>query len=208
MAGAEGAQLVDRSETLPLVGLRARRTGAALRHGGTDRLTFADEVGKDRLAASQPDIGSGPTHILPFHSLKAKEACTEGTTEVTQPSRVISSTGVSPPDRVRATPATSSLPAGYALPDLGEPLQECEQDAGFDGGRRGVPASSGALICACSTETASGQHMGRYLTWLRRATQAALLNRSRARTRVRILYVRSEERRVGKECRSRWSPYH
>ena len=21
-------------------------------------------------------------------------------------------------------------------------------------------------------------------------------------------YVRSEERRVGKECRSRWSPYH
>ena len=24
----------------------------------------------------------------------------------------------------------------------------------------------------------------------------------------RALYVRSEERRVGKECRSRWSPYH
>src|SRR3712207_9381694 len=23
-----------------------------------------------------------------------------------------------------------------------------------------------------------------------------------------IIYVRSEERRVGKECRSRWSPYH
>ena len=23
-----------------------------------------------------------------------------------------------------------------------------------------------------------------------------------------MLYVRSEERRVGKECRSRWSPYH
>ena len=23
-----------------------------------------------------------------------------------------------------------------------------------------------------------------------------------------ILQVRSEERRVGKECRSRWSPYH
>ena len=23
-----------------------------------------------------------------------------------------------------------------------------------------------------------------------------------------ILYNRSEERRVGKECRSRWSPYH
>ena len=25
---------------------------------------------------------------------------------------------------------------------------------------------------------------------------------------VVVLIVRSEERRVGKECRSRWSPYH
>ena len=23
-----------------------------------------------------------------------------------------------------------------------------------------------------------------------------------------LFYIRSEERRVGKECRSRWSPYH
>ena len=27
-------------------------------------------------------------------------------------------------------------------------------------------------------------------------------------TRIRIREFRSEERRVGKECRSRWSPYH
>ena len=26
--------------------------------------------------------------------------------------------------------------------------------------------------------------------------------------RIRDAYDRSEERRVGKECRSRWSPYH
>ena len=26
--------------------------------------------------------------------------------------------------------------------------------------------------------------------------------------KVKALHVRSEERRVGKECRSRWSPYH
>ena len=26
--------------------------------------------------------------------------------------------------------------------------------------------------------------------------------------RVLTKYLRSEERRVGKECRSRWSPYH
>ena len=25
---------------------------------------------------------------------------------------------------------------------------------------------------------------------------------------LEMLFVRSEERRVGKECRSRWSPYH
>ena len=25
---------------------------------------------------------------------------------------------------------------------------------------------------------------------------------------INLVFVRSEERRVGKECRSRWSPYH
>ena len=29
-----------------------------------------------------------------------------------------------------------------------------------------------------------------------------------ARTLRRFVILRSEERRVGKECRSRWSPYH
>src|SRR3712207_8200663 len=28
------------------------------------------------------------------------------------------------------------------------------------------------------------------------------------RARQKVLTLRSEERRVGKECRSRWSPYH
>ena len=27
-------------------------------------------------------------------------------------------------------------------------------------------------------------------------------------TLSKLLFLRSEERRVGKECRSRWSPYH
>ena len=26
--------------------------------------------------------------------------------------------------------------------------------------------------------------------------------------KIKVDYYRSEERRVGKECRSRWSPYH
>src|SRR5256886_4157353 len=32
--------------------------------------------------------------------------------------------------------------------------------------------------------------------------------RNRLRNRRNLYHVRSEERRVGKECRSRWSPYH
>ena len=39
---------------------------------------------------------------------------------------------------------------------------------------------------------------------------AAYISVPRDLTRVKskILFGRSEERRVGKECRSRWSPYH
>src|SRR5256885_11613112 len=33
-------------------------------------------------------------------------------------------------------------------------------------------------------------------------------NGSRSKTKNYISIARSEERRVGKECRSRWSPYH
>src|SRR2546430_9604111 len=33
-------------------------------------------------------------------------------------------------------------------------------------------------------------------------------SRGRRHMKLADLFVRSEERRVGKECRSRWSPYH
>src|SRR2546422_10271999 len=36
----------------------------------------------------------------------------------------------------------------------------------------------------------------------------ALTKALRSDTRTRGMAIRSEERRVGKECRSRWSPYH
>ena len=41
-------------------------------------------------------------------------------------------------------------------------------------------------------------------TWLRRHIK---LNDPKG-IRTPVTAVRSEERRVGKECRSRWSPYH
>src|SRR5256884_9940319 len=47
---------------------------------------------------------------------------------------------------------------------------------------------------------AAGQGASRVAAWP--GGRAALLERQRAFAR------RSEERRVGKECRSRWSPYH
>src|SRR2546421_4481868 len=37
---------------------------------------------------------------------------------------------------------------------------------------------------------------------------AQALQSAPRRYSYRFLFVRSEERRVGKECRSRWSPYH
>ena len=33
-------------------------------------------------------------------------------------------------------------------------------------------------------------------------------NKNKRTTQGKLEFMRSEERRVGKECRSRWSPYH
>ena len=42
----------------------------------------------------------------------------------------------------------------------------------------------------------------------RRGRMRERIEADREGGRVREGYGRSEERRVGKECRSRWSPYH
>src|SRR5256885_10307078 len=43
---------------------------------------------------------------------------------------------------------------------------------------------------------------------LRTAARAGFDATAKIRNRIRTSAARSEERRVGKECRSRWSPYH
>ena len=48
---------------------------------------------------------------------------------------------------------------------------------------------------------------GRFLSFGERE-ELALLNAQRLAIREIARRMRSEERRVGKECRSRWSPYH
>src|SRR5258708_23812116 len=40
------------------------------------------------------------------------------------------------------------------------------------------------------------------------ALEAVALNPEMREFKTGVLQTRSEERRVGKECRSRWSPYH
>ena len=44
--------------------------------------------------------------------------------------------------------------------------------------------------------------------FMRRTTQQTLLVKNLATQQKTAKLYRSEERRVGKECRSRWSPYH
>ena len=41
-----------------------------------------------------------------------------------------------------------------------------------------------------------------------KATELTFVDWIRLHPVVTVLVLRSEERRVGKECRSRWSPYH
>ena len=59
-------------------------------------------------------------------------------------------------------------------------------------GRSSVLPGSGRLCCHCGSPAI-----------LRSAEGLCRTHRPGA-----MAYVRSEERRVGKECRSRWSPYH
>src|SRR2546422_6381136 len=81
--------------------------------------------------------------------------------------------------------------------------------AGFDAYQRWAPRirrSAPAIIVAIDEE--SLRRHGQWpwpRTWLARLVARLAEARPAA---IGIDLVRSEERRVGKECRSRWSPYH
>ena len=80
---------------------------------------------------------------------------------------------------------------------LGEWLASPEHQAQVTASARAMALEALSLLNEDAVRRAMGEFfMRRALAWNATATAASVLD------------VRSEERRVGKECRSRWSPYH
>ena len=95
--------------------------------------------------------------------------------------------------------------------DIKKDTKETKKDTKKGSSKKTHPLIKGMRITEKSSIAADG---GRYtfnvsskankseikkaINWLYKVTP----------TKVTITKIRSEERRVGKECRSRWSPYH
>src|SRR3712207_9057506 len=60
----------------------------------------------------------------------------------------------------------------------------------------------------CAERSKTGPNLEVTVLHVRIAPQRHLKDHGLEPRLVHLVYVRSEERRVGKECRSRWSPYH
>ena len=80
------------------------------------------------------------------------------------------------------------------------------------GGKKYLPVFAGRLLAA-HLRRRSTKCIGHLITALLRHLIATLLTIllpavSALPITAPVVLLRSEERRVGKECRSRWSPYH
>src|SRR2546427_10796576 len=112
--------------------------------------------------------------------------------------------------------------AGW-LPALPRPLRACDtahdRGAGLPGVSRALPVGGScadARGAGVRGAVLRGEGQGRALLLARESDPGrGGLPTVRAERRLRLVdwfnrvdATRSEERRVGKECRSRWSPYH
>ena len=104
-----------------------------------------------------------------------------------------------------------------ALPDAAGTASFAGRVRGADGSWRHVestlsrygPASEPARLLITSRDVSDQVALRRQLTQLTfHDGLTGLPNRAYVEERVKDLTRGSEERRVGKECRSRWSPYH
>ena len=90
-------------------------------------------------------------------------------------------------------------------------LQEISENLGHDANSKDAPVSY-ALIALI------GNNSGALVRWLEEEKEETALNLAfdaiiakmtdQSGEFIKKALTRSEERRVGKECRSRWSPYH
>ena len=107
--------------------------------------------------------------------------------------------------------------------------QSYRPDVSFDGGdldcgsglllliRKHIdPLARGQVLEVCSTEVSVEQDLPSWcrltgnelISWSRNAGTWSFLICKGSLSEKSESLARSEERRVGKECRSRWSPYH
>src|ERR1039457_1077586 len=95
-----------------------------------------------------------------------------------------------------------SLPTGFVCPFLGIPnAKDGATSTHFD-------LSTSCAVGFCQ-QAASRRTVRRTQANLSvAATRARLFGGSKALCPLSAVMMRSEDRRVGKECRSRWSPYH
>src|SRR2546422_3847592 len=102
----------------------------------------------------------------------------------------------SPPRRVRALRRHGTAPTA-------RPLEGAYRTAYDEGGLLEVRRNTEVPACSQQTGLRAAPPRG-----VRRDLMAALLVLLALLTLAPRGAARSEERRVGKECRSRWSPYH
>ena len=101
--------------------------------------------------------------------------------------------------RVRLTPAGAAL-----VPGARRALIEVQR--GARAARDAAGGSTGELVIGALGSALNGMLPALVRVFTAQAPDVAIDNRQL--DTAEQLAIRSEERRVGKECRSRWSPYH
>src|SRR2546425_659895 len=104
-----------------------------------------------------------------------------------------------------ATAATKPAPPPALPPDLAERVAQLKLADVIDIALRNNTATSAAWADARAAAASYGAAKGQYFPTLSVNGAVTTIHRTVSSAGQQ---ARSEERRVGKECRSRWSPYH
>ena len=105
--------------------------------------------------------------------------------------------------QLKKSTVSSQLPKGWKVKKLGE---VCEVIVGQSPESRYYNINSEGLPFYQGKKEFIYKYIGEPTKWTTKITKIA--QKDDILMSVRAPVGRSEERRVGKECRSRWSPYH